>query len=101
MNVSAGGVEGSLLEIIAFHADLEEAIKEGIVCCLLLLWAGLKDVTQPNVSREQRTCFCEWGGAFLLIRSRRESYQQKQMLSGFVRVCMHTLLLNVLSYLHM
>lgn len=51
--------------------------------------------TAKRVSREQRTCFCEWGGAFLLIRDRRESYQQKQMLFGFVRVCMHILLLNV------
>lgn len=54
MNVCAGGVEGSLLEIIAFHAELEEAIKEGIVCCLLLLWAELKEATQPNLFGENK-----------------------------------------------
>lgn len=54
MNVSAGGVEGSLLEIIAFHAELAEAIKEGIVCCPLLLWAGLKDATQLNLFGENK-----------------------------------------------
>lgn len=30
--------------------------------------------TAELVWREQRTCFCEWGGFFLLIRGRRELY---------------------------
>lgn len=42
------------MEIIAFQAELGESVKEGIVCCLLLLWAGLKDATQPNLFGENK-----------------------------------------------
>lgn len=42
--------------------------------------------TAKLVWREQRTCFCEWGVFFILVRGGRESYQEKQMLSGFVSV---------------
>lgn len=39
---------------MAFHAELKEAIKEGIVCCLQLLQAGLKDAAQGNLSGENK-----------------------------------------------
>ena len=49
-----------------------------------------------------KNLFCEWGGFFILIKGGGELYQQKQMLSGFVRVCVHILLLNVcVMHLHM
>lgn len=53
-----------------------------------------------------KNLFCEWCVFFLLIRGERELYQQKQILSGFVMVCVYILLLNVrdlfthLSQLH-
>lgn len=74
MNVCAGGVEGSLLGIIAFHGELAEAVKEGIVCCPLPLRAGLKVATQPNLSGENKGLVFVNGVVFLLIRQRRESY---------------------------
>lgn len=74
MNVCAGGVEGSLLGIIAFHGELAEAIKEGIVCCPLPLRAGLKVVTQPNLFGGNKELVFVNGAVFLLIRRGRESY---------------------------
>lgn len=53
MNVCAGGVEGSLLERTAFQSELEEAVKEGIVCCPLP-WTGLRDAIQPNLFGENK-----------------------------------------------
>lgn len=54
--------------IIAFHGDPAEAIKEGIVCCLLPLKAGLKVAAQPNLFGENKELVFVNGVVFLLIR---------------------------------
>lgn len=54
--------------IIAFHGDPTEAIKEGIVCCLLTLKAGLKVAAQPNLFGENKELVFVNGVVFLLIR---------------------------------
>lgn len=74
MNVCAVGAEGSLLGIVAFHGELAEAIKEGIVCCPLPLSAGLKVATQPNLFGENKELVFVNGMVFLLIRGGKESY---------------------------
>lgn len=68
MNVCAGCVEGSLLGIIVIHRELAEAIKEGIVCCPLLLRAGLKVAVQPNLFGENKELVFMNGMVSLLIR---------------------------------
>lgn len=57
MNVCAGGVEGSLLGIIAFHGELAEAIKEGIVCYPLLLRAGLNVASSQTCLERTKNLF--------------------------------------------